>query len=78
MRERTTKNIPAGQLLAAAALLLIFLGVMWEFIPGIWLRILVFACGLFSFFLVLWWGQRIQKDESDFAGRLCEIGRAHV
>lgn len=30
MRERTTKNIPAGQLLAAAALLLIFLGVMWE------------------------------------------------
>ena len=71
MRERTTKNIPAGQLLAAAALLLIFLGVMWEFIPGIWLRILVFACGLFSFFLVLWWGQRIQKDESDFAGRLC-------
>lgn len=70
MRKRTTKNIPAGQLLAAA-LLLIFLGVMWEFIPGIWIRILIFACGLFSLFLVIWWGRRIEKDEIDFAGRLC-------
>lgn len=71
MRALKSKSIPADYLLSCGALLLIFLGVMWEYIPGIWVRILVFACGVFMLFLVICWSGRMKKRESDFAGRLC-------
>lgn len=53
MRALKSKSIPADYLLFCGALLLIFLGVMWEYIPGIWVRILVLACGIFMLFLVI-------------------------
>lgn len=72
MTKRKYKSIPLHFLLPAAALVPVFLGVLWERIPGVVMRPGLFLSGGILFGLSLWGGRQQERRERDFANEICE------
>ena len=58
--------------LAAAALLLILLSVLWEYLPHHVIRVAVLVIGITAFLSVFLWRRCQQRQLTDFANEICE------
>lgn len=64
--------MPVKALIATMAMILFLLGVLWNYIPAIVIRAVLFVFGAVILLLVLFWSWYQQQQQSDFANDICE------
>ena len=72
MKKGKFKLMPAKALIATMAIILFLLGVLWNYIPAIVIRAVLFVFGAVILLLVLFWSWYQQQQQSDFANDICE------
>lgn len=72
MKQNSWKLILLKNILAAAAFILILLGVLWEYLPPLGIRIAVLALGAVVLLSVFLLNRCRQRQLSDFANDICE------
>lgn len=72
MKKTTFKRFQVKTALAVMALVLILLGVLWNYIPSIGIRIILLVFGAIMFVLVCMWSRCQQRQQSDFVNDICE------
>lgn len=72
MKKTTFKQFPVKTVLAVMAIVLILLGVLWNYVPPVGIRIILLVFGAIMFVLVCLWSRCQQRQQSDFANDICE------
>lgn len=72
MKKTKFKLFPVKTILAVMALVPILLGVLWNYIPLIGIRIILLVFGVAIFVLVCMCSRCQQRQQSDFANDICE------
>lgn len=67
-----TLTVTMNIILSALAVVSIFLGILWEYIPPAGVRIYILAEGILIFVLTGLWGLGQQRQQSDFANDICD------
>ena len=76
MRRLGLKCIPANILLSITAFLLIFAGVLWDYLPYFVIQMMLPVSGVLILLLTVQWSRSQRQQEAEFANDICET--AHV
>lgn len=72
MRRLGLKCIPANVLLSITALLLIFAGVLWDYLPYFVIQMMLPVSGALVLLLTVQWSRSQRQQEAEFANDICE------
>lgn len=76
MRRLGFKCIPANVLLSITALLLIFAGVLWDYLPYFVMQMMLPVSGALVLLLTVRWSRSQRQQEAEFANDICETVEA--
>lgn len=72
MKKLKSRELPASRILSVIALLLVLIGVLWDYVPPIGIRIILFVFGITILLLVFLWSWNQRWNQADFANDICE------
>ena len=72
MRRLGLKCIPANILLSITAFLLIFAGVLWDYLPYFVIQMMLPVSGALVLLLTVQWSRSQRQQEAEFANDICE------